>query len=111
MRDGNYIAATVKRSLLDTVNDLQTHGTLQNPPWTTEIENGLVRLEKGLGFCVRCRAYKEPDQSSWAEWLFDLCWLEFEMSNRKFFSSLPLAMECEWGLNRDEVIYDLQKLA
>ena len=43
------------------------------------------------------------------EWLFDLVWAAGQDKPWQFWE-MPLAMECEWSTNRDDITWDFEKL-
>jgi len=70
--------------------------------WTKQVKSTVAALGKDRSYWVYCSGCSPSDGG---EWLFDLCWLEYDGD---ILLSVPLIMECEW--TPSEADDDFQKL-
>jgi len=96
----------IARELDRAVPAEEQHGVLADASWTRRIKEGLCDLGRGNGFEVRADGCGEADAG---EWLFDLVWLEKQADNERF-TSMPLAMQLEWGRHLKEIVTNFEKL-
>ncbi|MFZ5452748.1 MAG: hypothetical protein ACOZF2_12905 [Thermodesulfobacteriota bacterium] len=85
-------------------------GGYTNEWWTKRIKSELCILGHEKGYSVSAtgceRLEKAPETG---EWLFDLIWAKGE-GHPWIFREMPLARECEWPLNENEIWWDFEKL-
>ena len=81
--------------------------------WTTRLFSELDRLAKKLGVDVRHKPTGDPN---W-EFLYDVCFLgpgvrdpDGYFTRRNPLSQVFLVLECEWGSNKKDILYDFSKL-
>jgi hypothetical protein len=77
-----------------------------NTFWTSKIKERICDLGKNLGYKIQTNK-KSATNADWGEWLFDLTWLDY---SEGMVLEVPLALECEWSQNIDEIDADFQKL-
>jgi len=82
----------------------RTEGGLSNRLWTKQIKEGLCALGQVLGYGVSAAGCKDADTG---EWMFDLMWGD---GDKDHFLEMPLAMECEWSTDIDQIFWDFEKL-
>jgi len=82
----------------------RTEGGLSNKLWTQQIKEGLCALGKVLGYGVSAAGCKGAHTG---EWMFDLMWAG---GDKDHFQEMPLAMECEWSTDIDQIFWDFEKL-
>jgi len=75
---------------------------LSNTQWTRKVKSEIARLGKSLSYNVYAHSVENADDG---EWLFDVCWLEYDQSLLK---SAVLVVESEW--NPHGADDDFQKL-
>lgn len=71
------------------------------PEWTKQIKNRFCELGKEHRFYVCASGCN-------GEWLYDVTWLYYDEGY--YLLNVPLVMECEWLLSKDEIDHDFQKL-
>jgi hypothetical protein len=71
---------------------------------TKELKNKLCNLGKEKNFFVCASRGRKKD---WTEWLYDVTWLKYEGTN---LVDIPLALECEWNPDPQEINNDFEKL-
>jgi hypothetical protein len=81
--------------------------------WTKEFKKRFISLGREEGFKVYTTIGEDIGQAG-GEWLYDLCWLEYdhpkdESAEYKHLKQVVLAMECEWG-DASALIDDFHKL-
>lgn len=79
-------------------------------PWTTNIKTTLVELGKAKGY--KTCASGCSGLSDWGEWMFDVCWLDYDWPDSpadRLLKAVPLIAECEWG-GLESVVDDFEKL-
>lgn len=84
----------------------RTEGQLPRPWWTKEVKRVFREMAIERGVQQACSEDK-------GEWLYDCVWYTsepYEGSTHGRTTSIPLVMECEWGLGLDAIIEDFDKL-
>jgi len=95
------------RELLErVVREDNDAGGLATGEWTKRIKLEFSKLGHEKGFSVSA---SECEGVETGEWLFDLIWCDGERDPWVFLE-MPMAMECEWSLNDDEIWWDFEKL-
>ena len=93
-------------------------GETGDAPWTREVKMALVKLGESKYFKKGRYIYSAgvDKENGGGEWLYDLCWLDYEDTSPDAESSsepkllrMQLALESEWGTDQD-VADDFQKL-
>jgi hypothetical protein len=69
--------------------------------YTREVKKAVGAVGEKLGFAVCSTEHN-------CEWVYDLCWREFDEDG--LVLNVPLAMECEWHRGYSELLDDFQKL-
>lgn len=83
-----------------------TEGQQTRPWWTKEVKRVFRELANEHGLQQTCSEDK-------GEWLYDCVWYTSEPYDGSTYgrtTSIPLVMECEWGLGLDAIIEDFDKL-
>lgn len=73
--------------------------------WTKAILTRLCEIGRGFGFQVGAKV--DESNRDWAEWLYDVTWLQYDDHN--LLVDAPLVAECEWGQFGD-IKDDFEKL-
>lgn len=82
--------------------------------WTGYFFDSLVDIgiENGLKIYTHSSNKKIPqNKGETIEWLFDLCWSNEGDKWIENYKGLKLICESEWNMNKEDVLYDFQKLA
>jgi hypothetical protein len=75
--------------------------------WTVELVAALGELGRQQKFDVCASGWSLRDGHCWGEWLYDLSWLEMKDGH---VIDVPMILESEWNLKRDEIEADFGKL-
>jgi hypothetical protein len=78
-----------------------------NRRWTVELLAALGELGRQHEFDVCTSGWGLRDGHCWGEWLYDLSWVEMKDGH---VIDVPMILESEWDLKRDEVEADFGKL-
>lgn len=98
--------------LNDVAKKLEKEGCIGNKPWTEEIKEKLAKLAKKEGLDVFTCPSMLDEEQAWGEWLYDFCWLQYEVDKERKplrLRRVLLIVESEWG-NFKEVHSDFEKL-
>lgn len=97
------------RDCLDRVNEALVGQGCDYGVWTSRIKTELVELGRRHEFYV-CTS--GVGRANHGEWLYDVCWLHYASWPDRLIAAMPLALECEWGMDRDHawILEDFQKL-
>jgi len=76
--------------------------------WTRIIKRSLTMLGHKLGYKV-CTSGPKRIEADQGEWLFDLCWADWNGSWRDL-RGLKLITEIEWQNDEDSILSDFRKL-
>ena len=98
----NKIVSVIKTA---TRNDWQE---ITSRKRTRVVKGGLVSLGHKLGYKV-CTSGRKKLGADMGEWLFDLCWADWNGSWRDL-RGLKLITEVEWQTDNDNIIRDFRKL-
>ena len=63
--------------------------------WTRKIKTALCEVGKGNGYSV-C-ASSVDTVTDHGEWLYDVCWLDYDAVDGGWLRGMPMAAESEWG--------------
>lgn len=102
----------VEKRIISALDNVSKDAGSENWPgdriWTAQIKKRLRDIASDLGYAC-C-----PSDALGCElqFLFDLIWVEeaINAQGRKRFVGMPLALECEWKINPDDIFYDFEKL-
>jgi hypothetical protein len=110
MEEFDDIELKIKTILEKVAEQSREEGGLPDSWWTKRIKSELCNLGHENGYSVSAteceRLEKAPETG---EWLFDLIWAKGD-GHPWIFREMPLAMECEWSLDDDEIWWDFEKL-
>ena len=97
------------RDCLDRVNEVLVGLGREDGVWTSRIKAELVELGRRHEFYV-CTS--GVGRANHGEWLYDVCWLHYASWPDRLIDAMPLALECEWRVDRDHahIVEDFQKL-
>lgn len=96
----------IARELDRVIPEGEQRGVKADAIWAGRIKERICALGHRTGFGVRTEGCSEADAGAW---LFDLVWLEMHADVERF-TSMPLAMQLEWGRHLREIITGFEKL-
>lgn len=103
--DIDEVIRDIQKGLKEIKDRLSKNGA-SDKEWTREVLTKIGKLAKDHGSL----AYTSKGEPKRGEWLYDLCWLDYEGDGEKAkLLRMPLALESEWGTDQD-VADDFQKL-
>lgn len=105
MEEFYEIELNIKKRLEKIEQQSREAGGKPDAWWTERIKSELCNLGHENGYYVNANRCENADDSR--EWMFDLVWAKGEKGH---FREMPLAMECEWSLDEDEIRWDFEKL-
>jgi hypothetical protein len=75
--------------------------------WTFELTTALGELGRKHQFDVCASGWANRGSQCWPEWLYDLTWVEMKDGH---VTGVPLILESEWSLHRNDIEPDFDKL-
>jgi hypothetical protein len=110
MEKFDEIELKIKEILAKILQQAVEGGPDTNPWWTQRIKSELCILGHEEGYSVSatgCESLEKAPETG--EWLFDLIWAKGD-GHPWIFKEMPLAMECEWSPDENEIWWDFEKL-
>jgi hypothetical protein len=81
-------------------------GGASNREWTVRAKEALCALGKRNGYSIAADHCAGADT---AEWIYDLIWASGQHRPWQFWE-MPLAMQCEWSIHSDDIVWPFEKL-
>ncbi len=101
---GDEIEIAIRNAIREGVDTSRREG-LDTPGWTAAIMFEVLKAGNRLKYSVWVRRCSDEMTS---EWLWDMTWLHFAGGDNLL--GIPLALESEWNLNLNEILWDFRKL-
>lgn len=107
MKNLDEVCENIVKKLNGVASELAGKGAGREP-WTTAVKIAICKLGSDEKFYVTASGC--DGEQKYGEWLYDICWLECESNNdRWWLQNAPVVFECEWG-KPFEVDNDFDKL-
>ncbi len=102
----DHIEVEIAKVLDNLVEFVQPGGSSSNRQWTKRLKEGLCTLGKQRGYRIAADHCAGADT---VEWIYDLVWASVQDHPWKFWE-MPLAMQCEWSLHSEDIVWHFEKL-
>ena len=113
MPDLDELLNAITGALNKVHEELKENKISDDKSWSRKVKSALCELvdtKKHPNRWVYASGLDKKPKQGGGEWLYDLCWLDYEDDNEKAkLLRMQLALESEWGTDQD-VADDFQKL-
>lgn len=101
---------TIHRILnaVDEIEGMECRNQWSKEKWTRRIKTALCKVGKRNGYYI-C-ASSVDIEANHGEWLYDVCWLDYDGNDGDWLRWMRMAAESEWGENIGAIEDDFSKL-